>query len=116
MLANFVDGDATLSGGMLATAQSRVDLFAKDLFQTFRQGLAQFQTEGHVFLREGEPHVAVAFFARHFPPKPPWRFESPATGGIRKFHLGNDKTLMAAAINIDLNQETFPWEFVTYLS
>ena len=68
------------------------------------------------FLCEGETDVAVAFFAGHFSPKPPWRFESAAAGGIGKFHLRNDKTRMAAAINIDLNPQTFPWNFVTHFS
>src|SRR5262245_17347983 len=47
MLSNFVDGDATLFGGVLAQVQSRVDLFAKNSLESYRQGFAQFQTESH---------------------------------------------------------------------
>jgi hypothetical protein len=47
MLANFVDSNATLFGGVLATVQSRIDLFAKDALESFRQRFAQFQTESH---------------------------------------------------------------------
>jgi hypothetical protein len=65
---------------------------------------------------KGETHVAVAFFAGHFPPKPPRRFESAATGSVRKFHFRNDKARMAAAIDIDFNQQTFARDFVTYFS
>jgi hypothetical protein len=67
-------------------------------------------------LRQGETHVAVAFFAGHFPPKPPGRFESAAAGTIRKFHLGNYKTGMSTPINIQLDQQIFPRNFVTNFS
>jgi hypothetical protein len=67
-------------------------------------------------LCKGETYVAVAFFARHFPSKPPRRLESAATGSIRKFHLRDDEALVAAAIDVDLNQQTFPWDLVTHFS
>jgi hypothetical protein len=47
MLANLVHSNASLFGGVLAQAQSRVDLLAKNSLESFRQGLAQFQTESH---------------------------------------------------------------------
>ena len=47
MLANFVHGHAPLFGGVLATVQSRVNFFAKNSLQSFRQGFAQFQAESH---------------------------------------------------------------------
>jgi hypothetical protein len=47
ILANLVDSNATLFGGVLAQVQSRVDLFAKNSLESFRQGFAQFQTESH---------------------------------------------------------------------
>ena len=47
MLAHFVHSDATLFGGVLAHVKSRVDFFAKNALESFRQGFAQLQTEGH---------------------------------------------------------------------
>ena len=45
MLANLVHGDATLFGGVLATVQSRVDLFAKNSFEPAGPGFARIQME-----------------------------------------------------------------------
>lgn len=55
-------------------------------------------------------------FAGHFPTEPAWRLECAATGNIRKLDLRNDKTCMAAPINIKFYQQIFPWDFVTHLS
>ena len=108
--------DAALFGGVLAQVQSRVDLFAKNSLESFRQGFAQFQTESHGVLRQGESYVAVALFACDFPPKPPRCFEPATAGGIRKFHLGNYKTGMSTPINIQLDQQIFPRNFVAHFS
>src|SRR5215472_3758621 len=117
MLPNLVHGDPTLLGGIVAQTQSRIDLFGKDSLESIRQGFAQFQTESHgVFLTEGETHVAVSLFACHFPSKPPRWLESLATGGVRKFHLRNDKILMSPPILIDFNNNIVPENFVTHLT
>jgi len=87
VLANRVDSNATLLAGV-GTSAIRVDLFAKDSLESFRQGFAQFQTEAMVSSTSGRDARCCSVFAGHFPPKPPRCFESAAAGSIRKFHLG----------------------------
>jgi hypothetical protein len=67
-------------------------------------------------LSHRESNVTVVFFVSHFPPKPRGSYEPATAGSIRKFHFRNAKTCMSASINIDLDQQTFPWNFVAHLS
>ena len=84
MLTNFVYGDAALLCGVPTQLQGRLDLFPEDSFQSVRQRFAQFQTEAHRFssLLVSESHVAVTFFASHFPSKPGRRLEFSAADAV----------------------------------
>src|SRR5438270_8326858 len=68
----------------------------------------------HLLVRQSD--VAVRFFAGHFPPKPGRRLEFPAHCQIRKFHLCYYQTGIFTAIDVDLNQETSPGNFVAHLA
>src|SRR6266699_6675633 len=117
MFANFVHGNASLLCGVPAQFESRLDLFAKNSLQSVRQRLAQFQTEAHIVcLFVGQSHVAVTFFARHLPPKPGRGLEFSAHYTVREFHFCYHQTGMSAAININLDQQVFPENFVAQLA
>src|SRR5439155_24969839 len=60
--------------------------------------------------------VAVALFAGDFPSKPPGRFESAVARAIGKFYLRHDQTGMSAPVNIELDQNVLPRNFVAHLA
>jgi hypothetical protein len=105
MFPNFVHGNASLFCRMPAQFEGRLDLFAKNPLQPFRQRFAQFQTEAHIVcLLVGQSHVAITFFARYFPPKPGGGLEFSARCAVGEFHFRHHQTGMSAAININLDQ------------
>ena len=67
-------------------------------------------------LFNGQAHVAVAFFTGHLPPKPGWGLKSTAARAIGEFHFRNYETGVSASINIQLDQQIFPRNFVAHLS
>src|SRR6266496_3043631 len=117
VFANFVHGNASLLCRVPAQFESRLDLFAKNSLQSVRQRLAQFQTEAHIVcLFVGQSHVAITFFARHLPPEPRRRLELPARCTVGEFYFRDHQTGMSAAININLDQQVFPGNFVAQLA
>jgi len=68
------------------------------------------------FLHHRESNVTVAFFAGHFPPKPPGSHEPATANAIRELHFGHNKTCMSAAINVDFDHNVVPGNFITHLS
>ena len=67
-------------------------------------------------LFNGEAHVAIAFFTGHFPPKPGRGLKSAAARAIGEFHFRNYETGVSASINIQLDKQIFPRNFVAHLS
>src|SRR5215472_14785471 len=61
----------------------------------------------------GQSHIAVTFFAGDFTSKPTRRLEFTAAGLTGKFDLGYHQTMIAAVINVALNLQIFPRNFVT---
>ena len=106
--------DATLFGGVLAHVKSRVDFFAKNTLRPSGRGSRNFKRKAIACSKSERVARCCSAFRRDFPPKPPGRFESAAASAIGKFHLGNYKTGMSAPINIQLDQQIFPRNFVAH--
>ena len=68
------------------------------------------------FAIQGRDARCCSVFRRSLPAQTTTAVRICDSGSIGKFHLGNDKTCMSAAINIDFDQQTFARDFVTYLS
>src|SRR5207247_335798 len=117
MFANFMNGNASLLCRVPAQLESGMDLFTKNSLQSVRQRLAQFQTEAHIVcLPVGQSHVAVTFLSRHLPPEPGRGLKFSAHCTVREFHFCHHQTGMSAAININLDQQVFPGNFVAQLA
>src|SRR3984893_12039960 len=90
-----------------------LDLFAANPAKIFAERFALPQFVAHIDLFARQSHVAVAFLAGDFPPKPARRLEFPAARLAWEFDFRYDQTMVAAAINVDLDLEIFPRNFVT---
>src|SRR5437588_6388341 len=60
-----------------------------------------------------ESNIAVAFQAGHFAAKPMRWFEFMAHGAAWEFHFGDDEPFVLSAVNVDLDHEILPRDFVT---
>src|SRR5206468_11886305 len=64
----------------------------------------------------GQAHVAVTLFASHLSSKPGRRLEFAIRCEVREFHLGHYQTGMFTTININLDQQISPGNFVAQLA
>src|SRR5207245_3152268 len=76
----------------------------------------QFHTNTVVRLFQLDPTVAITLITRDFPSKPPGRFEASVARAIGKFYLRHDQTGMSAPVNIELDQNVLPMNFVAHLA
>src|SRR5881396_185389 len=70
----------------------------------------------HRVLLVSQSYVAITFLTGHFPPKPPGRLEFATRREVGEFHLGHYQTGMFTAININLDHQIFPGNFVAHLA
>src|SRR5712691_3953140 len=110
--------DRRVAGGF--TAASDVDgalnFFPANPAQTLFQRFAVAESIAHLDLFTREFHVAIAFLARDFTPKPSWRLKFTAGRVTGEFHFGNDQTAIASVIDIDLDHNIFPRQRITHLA
>src|SRR6266404_1989564 len=112
MLAGFVN---RCVGGLFRAGRDSngaLDLFPANPAQVFPKRFFASQFVAHIDLFARQFHIAIALFAGYFPPKPAWRLESPAARLAWELHFGNHETMIAAVINVDLDLEIFPRNFI----
>src|SRR5436309_8757355 len=63
-----------------------------------------------------QSYIAITFLPGHFPAKPPGRLEFATRREVGEFHLGHYQTGMFTAININLDQQISPGNFVAHLA
>jgi hypothetical protein len=64
----------------------------------------------------GQANVAVSFFARHLTPEPRWRLEFSARCAVGKFHFRYHQPAEFASVNVNLDEQILPRNFVTQLA
>src|SRR6266404_3843352 len=65
------------------------------------------------FARQAD--ITVARLPAHLCRKPVRRLKASAIALVMEFHLGNNESLVASAVNIDLNHMFSKWNIVTRL-
>ena len=70
----------------------------------------------HRVLLVSQSYVAITFLTGHFPPKPPGRLEFATRCEVGEFHLGHYQTGMFTAININLDHQISPGNFIPQLA
>src|ERR1700693_298074 len=67
-------------------------------------------------LLPGQPHIAVALLAGDFAAKPTWMLKFPTARVVLKFSFRHHQTMVAAVINVDLDLQLLPGNFVAGLA
>src|SRR5437667_10867408 len=70
----------------------------------------------HRVLLVSQSYVAITFLPGHFPPKPPGRLEFATRCEVGEFDLGHYQTGMFTAININLDHQISPGNFIPQLA
>src|SRR5437773_138245 len=70
----------------------------------------------HRILLVSQSYVAITVLTGHFPAKPPGRLEFATRCEVGEFHLGHYQTGMFTAININLDHQISPGNFIPQLA